>query len=208
LNELRVEQLRQELSRKAVEGKQAADVPRDVLTQLPNREAAEARLGAELALANPSSPLVVIFLDLDDFKPINDGLGHDAGDKVLVSVAAFLRSIAESRGGAYRLAGDEFIIVLPSTSVDEARVFGERVRAGIEELRFSGFAESVTSSVGAAVIRSGGATFKGAVKAADALMYQSKRRSRNTVTVMEFDGGALSNEESAARAAAEVPSKT
>jgi diguanylate cyclase (GGDEF)-like protein/PAS domain S-box-containing protein len=105
----------------------------DYLTGLPNR----ARLMAALEAARPRSgreEFCLLMLDLDGFKPVNDIAGHDAGDQLLVQVAARLRATVRDRDLVSRLGGDEFA-VLVRAGLDEAAALGERIVAGLREMR-------------------------------------------------------------------------
>jgi diguanylate cyclase (GGDEF)-like protein len=99
----------------------------DALTGLPNRRAFEERLPVELARASRQGrPLALCLLDLDGFKGVNDRLGHPAGDEVLRDVARILND-SRVADDCFRIGGDEFAILMPNTSRDEATVAAERV---------------------------------------------------------------------------------
>jgi len=100
----------------------------DPLTGLFNRRAMEDRLQSEFLRAKRyDSPLSVAFIDMDDFKLVNDSLGHDAGDAVLSYFATRLGKMARKIDICARFAGDEFVVILPSTDAVQARVFMDRV---------------------------------------------------------------------------------
>jgi diguanylate cyclase (GGDEF)-like protein len=102
---------------------------KDPLTGLLNRRAMERILKWELARAKRyGSELSLVFVDLDDFKPINDRFGHDRGDELLVYVAATFTDLSRESDIIARFAGDEFVLILPGVSAAEARAFMERLR--------------------------------------------------------------------------------
>jgi diguanylate cyclase (GGDEF)-like protein/PAS domain S-box-containing protein len=117
--------------RKSLERELAHRAFHDTLTELPNRELLADRLGHALArAARGGQRTVLLFVDVDSFKIINDTLGHRAGDKLLVSVAQRLRASLRAGDTAARMAGDEFSVLLEDlSSVDEALSIAERFRA-------------------------------------------------------------------------------
>jgi diguanylate cyclase (GGDEF)-like protein len=154
---------------------------RDGLTGLPNRALLLDRI--ELALADlrrRGGNVCVLFIDLDGFKAVNDTLGHDAGDEVLVEVAARLRRGVRASDTVARLGGDEFVIVCPEDA-DAAAVeqLAERLRAALAEpVAIHGGSCSVTASIGIAAADDA-STPAEALRAADAAMYRAKRQGRN-----------------------------
>jgi len=101
---------------------------RDSLTGLLNRKLLEHIVKGEVDRAvRYKTPLTVVFLDVDDFKTVNDLYGHEAGDDVLKYVATQLPSMTRSSDVVARFAGDEFIIILPDTPVTEASKFATRL---------------------------------------------------------------------------------
>jgi diguanylate cyclase (GGDEF)-like protein len=153
----------------------------DPLTGLPNRRSLEATLQREARRAERTgNALALAALDLDGFKDVNDSLGHEAGDRVLLAVAAVLRA---TRGGdfACRLGGDEFLLLLSSGAASEARAGLDRVLA---ELR-SAMARArvdVTFSVGLAIFEGRMPPPPIMLSRADALMYRIKHGTKNGVS--------------------------
>ncbi|HET7121680.1 MAG TPA: sensor domain-containing diguanylate cyclase [Solirubrobacterales bacterium] len=133
----------------------------DALTGLSNRRAFEERLPVELARASRHQlPLALCLLDLDGFKRVNDRLGHQAGDEVLCGVAAVLDG-SRTADDCFRIGGDEFAILMPRTSHEEARVAATRIAA---EIRAAALGEGgIGASFGVA---SGAALDGGALLAA------------------------------------------
>jgi diguanylate cyclase (GGDEF)-like protein len=105
----------------------------DALTGLPNNRAVQDTLRRMVAQASRTvSPLSAVLLDLDHFKHVNDAHGHSRGDEVLAAVATTLRSSLRESDFAGRYGGEEFLILLPDTGKQPARVVAEKVRAAIE----------------------------------------------------------------------------
>jgi diguanylate cyclase (GGDEF)-like protein len=153
----------------------------DSLTGLPNRLLFVNRLGHALARTKRTGSLVgVLFIDLDHFKRINDGLGHAAGDEVLTAVGT--RLIAELRPGdtVARLGGDEFGILLdPVGGIGEAGAVADRVLSALHApLDLVGVDYSVRASVGLAVGNARGTTADQLLADADVAMYRAKQRGK------------------------------
>ena len=156
----------------------------DGLTGLPNRFRFLERLGAYLESAEPGS-IAVLFIDIDNFKVINDSLGHDAGDQLLQSMSERLRSVVRDRDMLGRFGGDEFIVMLRdvSGSYDPFEV-AERLRAEIAQpLVIDGAELFVTASIGITVSDREGVTTTEMLRDADAAMYRAKARGRDCVEV-------------------------
>jgi diguanylate cyclase len=115
-------------SRKRAEERLAHLAYHDALTDLPNRVLLHDRLSqAMLAFHREAQPLALMVLDLDNFKAINDSLGHHAGDRVLRQVAARLRAMLRDTDTVARLGGDEFAVMLPQTDLKGAAMTGEKM---------------------------------------------------------------------------------
>ena len=156
---------------------------RDSLTGLPNRTLAGERLAFLLQHARRNGGMVaVMFLDLDNFKTINDSLGHAAGDDLLCQVAAKLRSCVRESDTVARVSGDEFLILLGELQDEDAIV---AVVAKVTHLLGQPFALNgvdvlVTASLGIAVSPRDGEAPEVLLKNADLAMYQAKDAGRNT----------------------------
>jgi diguanylate cyclase (GGDEF)-like protein len=152
---------------------------KDPLTGLLNRRAMERALKREISRSKRyRSPLSVAFIDLDDFKQINDSLGHDSGDEVLVHVAEALRKLSRQSDVVSRFAGDEFVIILPETSADEANSLIGRIQQHFQEhpMTLSGTGVAVRFSCGVASPEHGaGDDVSTLLKKADELLYQDKQ---------------------------------
>jgi diguanylate cyclase (GGDEF)-like protein/PAS domain S-box-containing protein len=154
----------------------------DGLTGLPNRFRFLERLGMYLQNAEPGS-IAVLFIDIDNFKVINDSLGHDAGDQVVRATSERLRAIVRDRDMLGRFGGDEFIVMLRDISggYDPLEV-AQRLRAEIARpLEVDGAELFVTASIGITVSDREGVTTSEMLRDADAAMYRAKARGRDCV---------------------------
>ena len=157
-----------------------SDAVADPLTSLLNRKALELRLDQlRVQLARRPEPICAIVCDLDEFKKINDTHGHEAGDAVLQDVADVLRVVLRETDLAYRLGGDEFLVLLPHTDVDTAAAVAERVRTSVERRRPG--RHEVTASVGVAGAQGAHIDLDALIVEADRALYQAKAAGRNVV---------------------------
>ncbi|MGC2613412.1 MAG: EAL domain-containing protein [Terracidiphilus sp.] len=155
----------------------------DSLTNLPNRTLVQDRLSKTIAAAKRRRDKVgVLHLDIDNFKIINDCLGHSRGDELLQGIAARLQACAREEDTVARLVGDEFLIALgPIGSHDDAALVAERVARELRPpFNLHGNSLSVTCSVGISIFPEHGADAETLIKNADAAMFASKKRGRNT----------------------------
>lgn len=155
----------------------------DPLTGLPNRAAWSERLDHEVnAWHQQGNSLSLAMLDLDHFKRINDGYGHLAGDKVLKIIANVLRKRLRSSDFIARFGGEEFVLLMPSSSLTDALAAGEVLRAAIEAcpFHFKGEPVTITVSMGVAQFLQGERSDL-ALKRADAALYRAKAAGRNQV---------------------------
>jgi diguanylate cyclase (GGDEF)-like protein len=152
---------------------------RDALTGIANRRAFDEALAREWNRAQRSAASVaLIVFDIDHFKAYNDRYGHPAGDARLVAVAREVAQAARREGDlAARFGGEEFVLLLPNTSLDDAFAIAEHVRTGVARLAGDG-AVTVSAGVAATVARGGGdpATLVGV---ADAALYAAKAAGRD-----------------------------
>ncbi len=157
----------------------------DELTRAPNRRAVLGRLEA-LRRAPQPTPCATLIIDIDHFKSINDYHGHPAGDEVLKVVADKLRSAVREPAFFGRLGGEEFLIVLPESGVEQARQAAERFREhvmSIDTSRWYPDRRRITASLGVTVSTSALDTPSSMLKRADAALYAAKRGGRNCVRV-------------------------
>ena len=153
----------------------------DALTGLPNRRAGTERLEAEFLRSRRSgAPWSVLMVDVDHFKRVNDTFGHDVGDLVLQHVAKVLKSSARATDLVARLGGEEFMVVLPDTNLEDARLVAEKLRAALEA-NPAPQAGRVTASLGLACCGTGDASAEAVLKRADEGVYRAKTAGRNRV---------------------------
>jgi diguanylate cyclase (GGDEF)-like protein len=159
-----------------------ADAIVDPLTQMLNRKALAAR-GRELALQSEVSgrPVGVVLGDLDHFKAINDREGHQAGDAVLREIAYRWRTTLRAYDLAYRLGGEEFVVLLPGASAEEAEALAEKLRDAVRAEPIAG--QRVTMSFGVAVSGAGGFDVDTQYRRADEALYEAKRLGRDRVVL-------------------------
>ncbi|HUW29049.1 MAG TPA: diguanylate cyclase [Sulfuriferula sp.] len=187
--ENRVRQATQELT--DVNKKLSRHAHTDELTNLKNRRALWEQL-SYLTESAPESylPMQVMLFDVDQFKQINDSYGHDVGDYVLTRVAREIESHTRDKDFVVRYGGDEFLVVMPNCTPDDAHRRAEAIRASImsSPLIVNGHAIQVTLSIGIADQASTDAAtdFSETLKAADKAMYQSKEGGRNRVSFKKY----------------------
>jgi diguanylate cyclase (GGDEF)-like protein len=128
-------------------------------------------------------PISVLMLDIDQFKSINDRFGHDVGDRVIVQIAEICRQEKRKTDVVARFGGEEFLLLLPETSMTEAQAIAERLRGQVEtcDLSIAPHAISATVSIGVAQANSGMDTIFDLIKVADHALYAAKNAGRNRV---------------------------
>ncbi len=157
----------------------------DELTGLTNRRSILKRLKEEHErAARNHDPICVMIADVDFFKKINDSLGHPAGDYVLKSVTARMKAELRSYDIIGRIGGEEFVVVTPNTSLDDAVILADRLRKTIGSVPFiyQGTELLVTLSIGVAEMGASSGV-EDAIKRADAALYRAKQCGRNRVEV-------------------------
>ena len=156
----------------------------DSLTGLPNRRGLSEALEQALARSSAQRLTAVYLLDLDGFKPVNDRLGHEAGDEVLVGVARRLQALLRGSDVVARLGGDEFVVVAAGLSGDaDAQALGRKLLDGFREpFAAAGEACRVGITIGYALAPLDGRDANGLLKRADAAMYAGKQAGRHCLT--------------------------
>jgi diguanylate cyclase (GGDEF)-like protein len=154
----------------------------DFLTGIYNRREFESLARAELARCQRyMRPLSVLMIDIDHFKAVNDRFGHAAGDAVLKNVVAICRAEKRESDVLARLGGEEFIMMLPETTVAAATQFAERLRRRVEDV--SPALIGVTVSIGIAGTSIGTSGIEELLRRADEALYEAKALGRNRVAV-------------------------
>ena len=176
----------------------------DALTRLPNRVLLGDRISQALAqVRRRSSLLAVCFLDLDDFKPVNDRYGHQTGDRLLIEVAQRLKDSLREGDTVARLGGDEFAILLTDLeSPSEAADILNRLRAGLAlPYRLDGVTAVISGSIGYTLIPGDNADPDALLRHADQAMYVAKQEGRNRIHLFdtEHDERVRSHRESVSR---------
>jgi diguanylate cyclase (GGDEF)-like protein/PAS domain S-box-containing protein len=160
---------------------------RDPLTRLFNRRYLEETLLRELAQAERSgTEIALLILDLDHFKRYNDSHGHEAGDAALVAAADALLGICRASDIVCRYGGEELVVVLPRTGLEQARQRAEDARQAVALAAVSSRGRklpSVATSIGIAIFPQHGADYQSLLAAADQALYAAKQAGRNCVRV-------------------------
>ncbi|MFC0678165.1 EAL domain-containing protein [Lysobacter korlensis] len=152
---------------------------RDALTGLPNRRLLMDRLDQAIKRHHRGQPLALLFIDLDGFKQVNDTLGHDAGDTLLVTTAERILGQTRAQDTVARIGGDEFVVLCENAGSAEAELIADRIAASIgTEIQLDGRTVDVGASIGIATPRAGGGAHD-LLREADAAMYAAKQRARD-----------------------------
>ncbi len=153
----------------------------DSLTELPNRLLFLDRIKQAIARGDRSNYLfAVLFIDLDDFKIVNDSLGHAAGDKLLKDVAKLMRSLVRAVDTVARFGGDEFALLIENTTVSEVEITARRLCTAISKAFFLGKQMvHIGASIGIAVFPEDSKDAEILMKHADTAMYEAKAKGKN-----------------------------
>ncbi|MDO8988644.1 MAG: diguanylate cyclase [Sideroxyarcus sp.] len=169
----------------------------DVLTQLPNRRLLNDRLTQAMLVSKRNNHYgALMFLDLDNFKPLNDAYGHDAGDLLLIEVARRISTCVREVDTVARFGGDEFVVMLSDLDIDKAEsvvqagIVAEKIRSSLAEpyvltLRQGKEQQTIvhrcTTSIGVVLFINHEAALEELIKWADSAMYMAKNGGRNTI---------------------------
>ncbi len=167
----------------------------DSLTGLPNRRLFHDKLDHAIAVSGNSGQYSgLIFLDLDNFKTLNDTKGHAKGDLLLVEVAHRLRQNVRTTDTIARLGGDEFVVLLDAlpgdaeTAAEQAGLIAEKICVSLNQpYQLNSYTHHAGASIGVALFRRGEVSSEELLKRADTAMYQAKRAGRNTVRFYDQD---------------------
>ena len=167
-------QLQEQVSKTAQENQELGQqVLTDSLTGLGNRRSLQESARQIAGVGSYS----VLMVDADHFKQVNDRYGHDRGDEVLKDIAQCLFKSARQVDSVVRYGGEEFVLILPETRLEQAEIVASRIHASIAECRPGGL--PVTVSIGAATSDSGQDDLYLTIKCADEALYQAKAEGRN-----------------------------
>jgi diguanylate cyclase (GGDEF)-like protein len=157
----------------------------DELTGLANLRALRETAATEIERSRRfDHPLSLAYLDIDDFKTVNDRVGHEAGDRVLVALASVARATMRSIDMVARVGGDEFVILMPETGDETALPLADRLRAAFSRaVKVEGV--PVTCSIGLVSFKRPPASVDDMLAAADGLMYEAKAAGGDAVRVIE-----------------------
>jgi diguanylate cyclase (GGDEF)-like protein len=175
----------------------------DSLTGLPNRRALQDHVKRLVANASRSmTALSALMCDLDHFKKINDQFGHGGGDEILAAVGALMPGTLRASDFAGRYGGEEFLILLPGTDSDGARVIAEKLRHGVANIRVPSVEQRITMSIGIATFPAHATDPDSLERAADRALYAAKAGGRDRV---EISDSGLSSSASGVSVTALVP---
>jgi diguanylate cyclase (GGDEF)-like protein len=157
---------------------------RDDLTGLFNRRYLDEAIASEVVRATRyNRDLSLIFIDVDHFKNFNDEFGHQLGDTALKKISTILKDLVRETDIATRYGGEEFVVILPETSKEDARAVAEKVRETIANTAIEGASKKITISAGVATLGQDGNNTAELIGRADQASYQAKRDGRNRVCV-------------------------
>lgn len=163
----------------------------DALTGLLNRYSLDEYAAREVArVRRGENDLSLVVLDLDDFKQVNDRYGHAAGDQVLVQAARRIQEIIREADIAFRVGGEEFLVLLPDASAEVARQVAERLRRALVDKPFEclGRTMTVSTSIGVVTFDPLADDWERLLKRADQALYRAKANGRDRVEVAENPG--------------------
>lgn len=158
----------------------------DALTKLFNRRQMMAELTHSFkCFRRYSAPVTLLLLDIDEFKNINEKYGHETGDKVLIKLSEFLLEQLRDLDIVGRVGGEEFLILMPESTLDQINPVAERLLAGIRnlEINVDGQDISFTASGGLSELKESDQSFDESLKRADMALYWSKIHGRNKVSI-------------------------
>lgn len=155
----------------------------DALTETDNRRSMEAILAREIARSRrDDEPLAVVMIDIDHFKQVNDSQGHAAGDAALVHITRLAKALLRGNDAFIRYGGEEFLMVLPETSMQGGLAAGHRLQNMLkrQQLVYEGKTISITISGGVTTLHSTD-TAESMVRRADMALYEAKRNGRDCI---------------------------
>jgi diguanylate cyclase (GGDEF)-like protein len=156
----------------------------DSLTGVYNRRYFNIYMEKTIALSQRiNSPLTLIMIDIDYFKKINDNYGHLCGDEALKHISEIIRRNVRNSDAYVRFGGEEFVIILPNTHLDEGQILAERIREAVEQSEFTYNNEHIHISISMGISLYEGEKIEGFIEKADKALYRAKENGRNQVVV-------------------------
>ncbi|TPQ27585.1 GGDEF domain-containing protein [Methylomonas koyamae] len=158
----------------------------DTLTGIPNARGFYEQSHSLVSFCHRQQmPIVLAYIDLDNFKTVNDKEGHQRGNDILKIIAQIMKSTFRASDVISRLGGDEFAVILPNTEVSEAHEVLERFRVTtMKEMNIAG--NSVSTSIGAIAYSNSPLDLEAMIKTADQIMYDVKHTGKNQVSIKKF----------------------
>jgi diguanylate cyclase (GGDEF)-like protein len=172
-------------------GNDAGDTD-DLLPIFPKRRF-DADLASLLTAAGVSAPLALVMFDIDDFKRVNDGHGHAAGNEVLIAVASTIKDATSGKGRCYRWGGDELALLLSNYTVRESAVLAERIRDSVGGLKFQSYPNAITLSIGISSFPEVSQKPVVLFEDADGALYRAKNEGRDRICMAEASGMPISS---------------
>ncbi len=167
----------------------------DMLTGLPNRAQLRGLISQAIEACSEGEHVALAFLDVDNFKDVNDTFGHSAGDELLIQFAERLRAQLQPGDMLGRLGGDEFVIVLPNRDAAEASMIASRItEALVMPLRIGTRQVPMSASIGISVYPDNATDIDTLIQQADAAMYKAKRAGRSTYRFFSADMNRLAEQ--------------
>lgn len=161
----------------------------DSLTGLMNRRALQYAVSLlQTQRSRTQAPMTLVLMDIDHFKDINDQYGHDIGDAVLVEVARYLQQRLRSQDLLARWGGEEFLLLMPNTEVEQAQQLVDELRLGIRTLSAIPQQVTLTATFGISAVEVTALALEQAIKAADLALYQGKKLGRDQVVLAAASG--------------------
>lgn len=185
-----MESIRDITNYKEKESQLARMVTHDFLTDIPNRYSLEETLKFSIREAKNGTFSALLLLDIDNFKLVNDTLGHNAGDQLLIFLKDLIRRELRSEDSLFRFGGDEFAIILENVTKDKAKEIAEKIRKTVEDwelcLTIWGTCLDITISIGIVMI-DGKLSYDKLLNYADTAMYKAKEEGRNRVVLIKSE---------------------
>ncbi|QCR31210.1 sensor domain-containing diguanylate cyclase [Lysinibacillus sp. SGAir0095] len=161
----------------------------DELTDIPNRKMLDRQIQKALVRSKRHQHnFSIMFIDLDDFKKVNDTLGHDAGDQLLIDVVSRINQCIREEDLISRIGGDEFIVMFEETGKDEIEQIAERIIKYVAEpYKINDYSANISLSIGISMYPNDGEDKEKLIKAADKAMYYAKNNGKNNYQIYTED---------------------